>query len=75
MRLAVTIPNILLMILTTFCMSLILVPIFKKIAFHIGAIDYPNQRRLNQKPMPTIGGLAVVLSFLVGYLIFVRFTV
>ncbi len=75
MRLAVTIPNILLMILTTFCMSLILVPIFKKIAFHIGAIDYPNQRRLNQKPMPTIGGLAVFLSFLFGYMIFGRGTV
>lgn len=75
MKLEVTIPNILLMIATTFCFSLVLVPIFKKIAFHIGAIDYPNKRRLNKVPMPTIGGLAVFLSFIFGYLIFGRGTV
>ncbi len=75
MRLEVTLPNILLMILATFLFSVILVPIFKKIAFHIGAIDYPNQRRLNKVPMPTIGGLAVFFSFLLGYLIFGRGTV
>jgi len=75
MRLEVTIPNILLMIFSTFCFSAILVPVCKKIAFHIGAIDYPNKRRLNKVPMPTIGGLAVFFSFLLGYLIFGRGTV
>ena len=62
------------MIFSTFVFSLILVPIFKKIAFHIGAIDYPNARRLNKVPMPTIGGLAVFFSFLLGYMIFGRGT-
>jgi len=75
MRLEVTIPNILLMIFSTFLFSVILVPIFKKVAFHIGAIDYPNQRRLNKVPMPTIGGVAVFFSFLLGYMIFGRGTV
>lgn len=75
MRLEVTFPNIILMIFTTFCFSVVLVPICKKIAFHIGAIDYPNKRRLNKVPMPTIGGLAVFFSFLFGYLIFGRGTV
>ncbi len=75
MRLEVTIPNILLMIFSTFCFSVILVPIFKKVAFHIGAIDYPNKRRLNKVPMPTIGGLAVFFSFLLGYMIYGRGTV
>ena len=37
MRLEVNVTNILLMIATTFVFSLILVPICKKIAFHIGA--------------------------------------
>ena len=72
MKLEVTSLNILLMILTTFISSVILVPIFKKIAFHIGAIDHPNQRRLNKVPMPTIGGLAVFFSFLIGYMFFGR---
>lgn len=75
MRLEVTLPNIFLMIFSTFCFSLLLVPICKKIAFHIGAIDYPNQRRLNKVPMPTIGGIGVFFSFLLGYLIFGRGTV
>ncbi len=75
MRLEVTISNIILMIFTTFCFSVVLVPVCKKIAFHIGAIDYPNKRRLNKVPMPTIGGLAVFFSFLFGYLIFGRGTV
>jgi len=70
MKLDVTIQNILLMIFTTFCFSIILVPIMKKVAFHIGAIDYPNKRRLNKIPMPTIGGIAVFLSFIFGYMIY-----
>ena len=74
MRLEVNAMNILLMIATTFVFSLILVPACKKVAFHIGAIDYPNKRRLNKVPMPTIGGLAVFVSFLFGYMIFGRGT-
>ena len=35
MRLEVTIPNILLMILITFLFSVLLVPLFKKVAFYI----------------------------------------
>ena len=63
MRLEVTTTNILLMIGATFLFSLILVPVFKKVAFHIGALDYPNQRRLNKVPMPTIGGLQFSFRF------------
>ncbi len=70
MILDLTIENILLMIFTTFCLSVCFVPVFKKVAFHIGAVDKPNFRRLNKVPMPTIGGLGVFLSFLFGYLIF-----
>ncbi len=72
MKLEINTVNILLMIGSTFLFSLILVPIVKKIAFHIGAIDYPNARRLNKVPMPTIGGLAVFFSFLLGYMLFGR---
>ncbi len=72
MKLEVTLTNILLMIGVTFFLSLIFVPVCKKIAFHIGAVDYPNQRRLNKVPMPTIGGLGIFLSFLIGYMFFGR---
>ena len=72
MNLEVNIVNILIMILITFICSVLLVPIAKKIAFHIGAFDYPNQRRLNKVPMPTIGGIAVFASFIIGYMLFGR---
>lgn len=59
-----------LIILVTFLISFFTVPIAKKLAFHVDAVDYPNKRRLNQVPMPDLGGLAVFIAFLVGYMIF-----
>ena len=62
--------NIFLIIITTFVTSLILVPIVKKIAFHINAIDMPNERKVHTKPMPRLGGLAIFASFLLGYILY-----
>ncbi len=59
-----------LILLVTFVVSFLLVPMAKKIAFHIDAVDYPNKRRLNRIPMPDMGGLAVFLAFLTGYMFF-----
>ena len=52
-------------LLITFLTSFLLVPFVKKLAFHIDAVDYPNQRRINKVPMPDLGGLAVVFFFLI----------
>lgn len=62
--------NILEIVLVAFVISLILVPLAKKIAFHIGAIDIPNKRKVHTKPMPRLGGLAIYSSFLVGYMLY-----
>ena len=62
--------NIFLIIGITFLISLLLTPIVKKIAIHINALDYPNERKIHQKPMPRLGGLAIYLAFIVGYAIF-----
>ena len=59
----------------TFICSLILVPIVKKIAIHVNAIDYPNERKVHVKPTPRLGGLAIFLSFLLGYILFGQTTV
>lgn len=66
--------NVFLILLTTLISSLILVPIVKKIANHIGAIDYPNERKVHKKPIPRLGGLAIFLSFLIGYIFFGQVT-
>ena len=71
-KLDLTTINVIYMMATTFIASIILVPIFKKVAFHIGALDYPNQRRLNKVAMPTIGGVAVFLSFLLGVMLYLK---
>lgn len=75
MNLGVNGTNIIYILLTTFIASIILVPIIKKVAFHINALDYPNQRRTNKVPMPTLGGIAIFFSFLLGYILFARSSV
>ena len=67
--------NIFYIVIITFICSLVLVPIVKKIAYHIGAIDYPNERKMHTKPTPRLGGLAIFLSFMIGYVLFGQITV
>lgn len=66
--------NIFYIILITFVSSLILVPLIKDIAIHINAMDIPDKRKVHKKPMPRLGGLAIFLSFLVGYMFFAPLT-
>lgn len=67
--------DIFVIIFVTFLSSLILTPIIRKVAFHIKALDYPNSRRLNKVPMPTLGGLAIFISFLIGYMLYAESSV
>jgi UDP-GlcNAc:undecaprenyl-phosphate/decaprenyl-phosphate GlcNAc-1-phosphate transferase len=50
-----------------FITSILATPLVKKLAFKIGATDKPNQRKVHQRIMPRLGGLAIFISFLVGY--------
>lgn len=52
-----------------FLLSLILTPVVRFLSFQVGAVDQPNARRINKVPMPSAGGLAVFLSFLIIALI------
>lgn len=64
--------NVFIIVFVTFLCSLIVTPIVKKIANHVKALDYPNKRRLNKIPMPTLGGLAIFFSFMLGYMLYAR---
>ncbi|MFW6409410.1 MAG: glycosyltransferase family 4 protein [Halanaerobiales bacterium] len=59
--------------LTAFFSSLlityVLVPVVKKAAPKIGALDLPDERRLNTEAIPNIGGLAIYLGFMVAVLL------
>ncbi|AGX06270.1 MULTISPECIES: glycosyltransferase family 4 protein [Bacillus] len=55
--------------LICFITSILITPLVKKLAFKIGATDKPNQRKVHQKIMPRLGGLAIYISFIAGLLI------
>lgn len=62
--------KVLLMVFTTFIFVTFATPFIKKIAFHVGAVDIPNARKVHQKPMPRLGGLGIYFGFLLGYMLF-----
>jgi len=62
--------NILLIVLTTFIFTALFIPVVKKIAEFIGAMDIPNARKVHKNPIPRMGGLAIYGGFLLGYMLF-----
>jgi len=58
-------------ILICFIASILITPYIKRFAIKIGATDKPNSRKVHQKIMPRLGGLAIFISYMIGYLIFV----
>ena len=62
--------SISLMILIPFIFVAFLIPLVKKIAVHVGAMDYPDARKVHKIPMPRLGGLGIYGGFLLGYMIF-----
>ena len=47
-----------------FGISLATTPFAKKVAFRFGAVKYPRERDMHSKPMPEMGGLAIVIGFI-----------
>lgn len=58
-----------LLLLVCFICSILFTPVIKKLAFKIGATDKPNERKVHQKIMPRLGGLAIYISFVIGVFI------
>lgn len=55
----------------TCVLSLILTPIVIKFSIKHGFVDIPkDSRRVHSKPMPRIGGVAIVSSMFIGFLIY-----
>lgn len=53
--------------LLAFITTFVVTPYTIKLAKKVGAIDLPkDERRINKKPMPRLGGLAVIAGFLVS---------
>ncbi len=51
--------------LLSLALSLILVPVAKKLAIHWNIHDHPGERKIHQTPKPYLGGVAIFLSFFI----------
>lgn len=47
----------------TMVLSAVITPFVRRLAFILGAVDQPNARRINKRPMPTMGGMAIFFAF------------
>ena len=67
---SINIKTISLMVFIPLIFVALIIPIVKKMAKHVGAMDIPNERKVHKKPMPRLGGLGIYSGFLLGYMIF-----
>ena len=65
--------RIALMLIIPFLLVVAIIPYIKKVAKQINAIDIPRGRHIHKKPTPKLGGVAIFLGFLFGYMIFITF--
>ncbi len=54
--------------LLAFITAFTMTPYTIRLAKKVGAIDMPSDRRVNKKPIPRIGGIAIILGFLISCL-------
>ena len=54
-----------------FLICFLMTPQVKRFAENVGAIDVPNRRRINDHPIPRMGGLAIFVGFVISVLLFV----
>jgi UDP-GlcNAc:undecaprenyl-phosphate/decaprenyl-phosphate GlcNAc-1-phosphate transferase len=60
----------LLAIVLCFIFAIFLTPVAKRVAIKLNAVDLPDKRKVHNKMMPRLGGLAIYTSFTLGIVIF-----
>lgn len=58
--------NITIAFLLAFITSFVVTPYTMRLAHKIGAIDIPDKRKIHKKPIPRLGGLAIISGFIVS---------
>lgn len=63
--------NIFIIVSVCFLASLIFVQMMKKVAIFLKILDIPNDpRKIQEHPVPLLGGLGIFFAFLLGYMLF-----
>ena len=52
--------------LLAFVTAFVVTPYTIRLAKKVGAIDIPEKRRINEEPTPRLGGIAVIIGFLLS---------
>lgn len=50
----------------SFCCAFVLILVLRYLANHLGMIDHPDERKQHAHPIPTVGGVAMLMAVLVG---------
>ena len=58
---------------SAFAISMVATPFAKKVSEKLGAIDYPKARGMHTKPMPRLGGIAIVMGFMITVLLLYKY--
>lgn len=61
-------------LLTGILISFCLTPVVKLLSFKIGAVDEPGERKVHERKMPRLGGVAIFFSFLISLFIYIPFS-
>lgn len=57
----------------SFAVAFLLTPFVRKFVIRIGAVDVPkDDRRMHKEPIPSMGGIAIYLAFVISLVFFVR---
>ena len=63
--------NIYILAIITALISIISTPLVRKLAIKVNAIDVPKEaRRVNTRPVPVMGGLAIYIAFVIGTILY-----
>lgn len=64
------ITKIIIMVTVPFVFVTLIMPFIKKLAIQIGAVDIPGGRHIHKNVTPKLGGIAIYMGFLLGYMLF-----
>ncbi len=56
--------------LTAFLLSLCMTPLALRLSLRVGAVDWPNERKIHGQPVPRLGGLAIAIALLATICVF-----
>lgn len=53
----------------SFLVTLATTPVARRVAWRLRAVDYPAARRVNKRPVPRMGGIAIICGLVAGELV------